>query len=155
MPPVSEIVRFVDQDDVGVGPRPCVKFLAAEFFLGDDARRDRRIRQFGFPHLAQARGTNYECLLSHVISEVFEQLLPDPCLSEPDRIGDYHAIVTRQYLARLLDRVFLKLRELDGGARSSRRFVVKLVLEVLVQRLHVDFGGVYSFGQFRGVEQIR
>jgi hypothetical protein len=63
------------------------------------------------------------------------------------------AVVARQNLARLLYRVFLELRQIDGRAAGRLRSGVEVVLEVLEQCLQVDVVRRVLVGaELRGVE---
>ena len=90
-----------------------------------------------------------------MVGEVFEQLLTDPGFSEADRVGDHHAVVTCQDLARLLHRVFLELGQIDGRPARGQLLRIKVVFEVLEQRFQVDVVRRVLVGtELRGVEQL-
>lgn len=152
---VAEIVRFVDQHQIGVGPRCRLEALPPQLLLREHARGDGGRLKLPLPHFAQAGRAHDQRLLAHVVGIIFEQLLADPGFPQPDRIGDQHAVVAGQNLAGLLDRVFLEFGKLDGRTCSLRRFVPKFVLEVLVERLHVDLERrVLPATELGGVEQL-
>ena len=77
--------------------------------------------------------------MPHVVGVVFEQLLTNPCLAQPNGIGDHHAVVTRQNPPCLFDGILLKFGQLDRRTCRSFRFLIEVVLEVFVQRFHIDF----------------